>query len=345
VRLPNLAWSVQAEKRITNVGQLDLLMVAEDGFSICVENKPRDQTIDQQQQLTNYLGHLQERCDDKYLLLYLSRLKREPHESSIAPEIRQELTDSGHYANITYQDFLLPLLDKWRQAARPKHLHRFLRQFRYHLESWLSLPSTKPTTLMNETAIAAELLPSIESIRAAFDIAASLPALRQMLLDKFVQQVTPPDSGLQGNLHWEWQGFIKGTQRVPFLIRRVTPGIEGLAAWPWQRYAIGLEFDKGRLFYGVRFDCNHWHPDDSSEVSLPAEAHTRLAQLLPTPNGQWEWWPWWVWAGPENDRQLCLALADLDATFLNTMRKKITDLAVVLDTFCDSTSLSPTVAE
>jgi len=343
--LPRLSWSVQVEKRIVNVGQIDLLLIAEDGFRICIENKPRDQTVDQYRQLTNYLEHIQELRDDKYLLLYLSRLEREPHESSLAPKTRRELIDSGHYANITYQNFLLPLLDKWQQSSRPKHLRRFLRQFRYHLESWLNLPSTKPHTLMNETAIAAELLPSAESIRAAFDIAASLPTLRQMLLEKFIQQVTPPDSGLQGSVHWEWQGFTKGTQRIPFLIRRVTPGLEGSVAWPWKRYAIGLEFDKGRLFYGVRFDCNHWHPDNSKEALIPADAHTQLAQLLPTPNGQWEWWPWWMWAGPENDRQLCLALADPDAVFLNTMRERVDALATALDSFCSSTLQSLPVAD
>ena len=340
-RLPSLAWSVQAEKRIANVGQLDLLMIAEDGFRICVENKPRDQTIDQYRQLASYLEHSQEPRDDNYLLLYLSRLKREPHESSIASETRQQLTDSGHYANITYLDFILPLLDKWRHAARPKHLRRFLRQFRYHLENWLNLPSTKPTTLMNESAIAAELLPSVDNIRAAFDIAASLPALRQMLLEKFIQQVTPSDSGLKGSLHWEWHGFTKGTQQVPFLIRRITPGLAEPAAWPWKRYAIGLEFDKGRLFYGIRFDCHHWHPNDSTQALMPAEAHTQLAHLLPTPNGQWEWWPWWMWAGPENDRQLCIELANPDEAFLNMIREKVTALAAVLDSFHNSAQLPP----
>jgi hypothetical protein len=197
---------------------------------------------------------------------------------------------------------------------------------------------------MNETVIATELSSSPESIGAAFDIAASLLTLRQMLLEKFIQQVTPPNSGLQGSLHWEWQGFTKGAQRVPFLIRRVAPGLEGLAAWPRKRYAIGLEFDKGRLFYGIRFDCHHWHPDDSTEVPLPAEAHKQLAQLLPTPNGQWEWWPWWMWAGPENDRQLCLEIANLDAAFLNKMRENIISLTAVLDSFCSLTPLILPVA-
>jgi hypothetical protein len=336
--LPRLSWSVQVEKRIVNVGQIDLLLIAEDGFRICIENKPRDQTIDQYRQLTNYLKHIQEPRNDKYLLLYLSRLEREPHESSLSSKTRLELTDSGHYANITYQNFLLPLLDKWQQSARPKHLRRFLRQFRYYLEEWLNLPSTKPPTLMNETAIAAELLPSIESISAAFDIAASLPTLRQILLEKFIQQIIPPDSGLQGSAHWQWQGFTEGTQAVPFLIRRVTPGLTGLDAWPWKRYAIGLEFNRGRLFYGIRFDHSHWHPDDSSEAPIPVEAHIQLNQLVPTQNSQWGWWTWWMWAGPENDRQLCLALAHSDAAFLDAMREKIATLATALDSFCNSTS-------
>jgi hypothetical protein len=331
--LPRSPWLIEVEKPIVNVGRIDLLLIAEDGFRICIENKPRDQTVDQHRQLTNYLGHLQERRNDKYLLLYLSRVERKPQEYSLASEIRQELSDSGHYANITYRDFLLPLLDKWRQAARPKHLRRFLRQFRYHLEDWLHLPSTKPSTLMNETAIAAELLPSVESIHTAFDIAASLPTLRQMLLEKFIQQVTPSNVGLQGSAHWEWQGFTKGTEGVPFLIRRVTTGLEGTDAWPWKRYAVGLEFSKGRLFYGIRFDYSHWHLDDPSAVSIPAEAYSQLIQLLPAPNGQGEWWPWWMWAGPENDRQLCLALADSDAVFLNAMHEKISVLAATIDSF------------
>jgi hypothetical protein len=250
-RLPkDSVWTVAAEKSFAEVGRLDLLLTAPGypGFSICIENKPRDQTADQPQQLTRYREYLSAHHEEQYLLLYLSRTTRPPSEDSLPTELRNKLEASGQYANITYQHFLLPLLSNWQRAAKPKHLRRFLRQFRYHLEQYLNLPSTKPASLMKDTAIATELQATPTSVGAAFDIAAALPTLRRNLIAQLMQALMAPGPGLEGSLHWNWVGFEEGVDWKPFLIRRVASADTEPAKWPWGRYAIVLEFENGRLY-------------------------------------------------------------------------------------------------
>lgn len=344
-RLPTVAvWTVAAEKFFSEVGRLDLLLTAPGypGFGICIENKPRDQTDDQPKQLTRYRDYLGAHHKEQYLLLYLSRTARLPSEYSITAELRNELETSGHYANITYQHFLLPLLENWQRAAKPKHLRRFIRQFSYHLEQYLNLPSTKPASLMKDTTIATELQATSASVGAAFDIAAALPTLRRNLIAQLMQALAAPAPGLEGRLHWSWDGFKDGEDGNPFLIRRINNSLDTQPAkWPWGRYTIAIEFDKGRLSYGIRHDTTTWHSTDTGEQRYTYNEVLPLAALLSVEIDEEDWWPWWAHAMPEaaygtrdeNMRAVCIAIADPSSQLLPTLLGEIQRLTQALDTF------------
>jgi len=348
-RLPEgIEWAVAAEKSCGAAGRLDLLLTAPGypGFGICIENKPRDQTGDQPGQLTRYHDYLRARHGEQFLLLYLSRIPRPPSVDSITPDLLKELADEGQYANITYQQFLLPLLDRWRRAAKPQHLRRFLRQFRHHLEQYLNLPSTKPASLMQNASIAAELQATPATVGAAFDIAAALPTLRHNLLTQLMQALAAPARGLEGRLHWAWGGFEEGTDGKPFLIRRVDDRLgPSPANWPWGRYAIAIEFLNGRLYCLLRYDVQHWCPADLSEHHCTHEESLPLATILGTElEVEEDWWLWWAEALPEsapgsrdeNLRAVCVAIADPASQLLSNLLAHIEWLARGLDAFCGS---------
>lgn len=338
-RLPRTRWRVEAERRHGELGQIDLLLTAADRrFAICIENKPRDQTADQYQQLTRYRQVLQERHHDNYLLLYLSRAPRPPHEDSLAVVLREELQKSGHYANITYESFIRPLVEAWQQDVYPEALRTFLQQFRYQIEQWLAFPTTKPSRLMQAEEIATTLVDSSAYVHTAFDIASSLDALKRKLREKLVQQLADPANGLVGEEHWDWKGFLAGENTRPYLIRRVTTGPEP-QRWPWGRFSICMELDDERLYYGIRFDIEHWHAENTTYAAWPEGTPAQLAeQFAGEPGGRpTEWWPWWRWAGPETEQNLYTAIAD--GTLIKELQQEVQRLVLVLDRVTASTTL------
>jgi len=341
-RLPANSWRVQAERRHADYGQLDLLLTATDGsFGICVENKPRDQTIDQYQQLSSYRRLLQHRHHENYLLLYLSREQRQPHPDSLSHHDRDQLTRSGHYANLTYRDFILPLLDDWYQAVHPESLRIFLRQFRYHVEQWLQFEKTKPAQLMLNQEIAATLASSADNVRAAFQIQASISALRHNLLSQLTQGLLEEVPGLTGAPHWSYTGFFKAETYRPFLIRRPSPTGQP-EDLPWGRYAITLEFVDGRLTYGVRFDRIDWYKGDSETAAYPEEIVVALSPSLQSGGaGRNVWWPWGTSAGPVNDAELYPAIADRNSSLWQKLRPEIIRLADALDAWCGQPTPTP----
>jgi hypothetical protein len=123
----------------------------------------------------------------------------------------------------------------------------------------------------------------------------------------------------------------------PFLIKRASPD-GSPQKLPWVRYTIGLEFDQGRLFYGIRFDKANWHPGDNvTDAQWPDEAPVTFAGVLGTSSRVWSWWPWWEWAGPESEHELYPAIAD--GKMLAKLAPEITRLAKLLDHFCQLAGL------
>ncbi|SHJ40975.1 PD-(D/E)XK nuclease superfamily protein [Hymenobacter daecheongensis DSM 21074] len=335
-RLPKTRWKVEAERRHAEYGQLDMLLTAADhSFGICLENKPRNQTIDQPQQLASYRKLLQHRHNESYLLVYLSREERAPNSDSLHPDDRKALTSSGHYINITYRSFILDLLHDWHQAVHPESLRIFLRQFRQHIEQWLQFESTKPAQLMQEQEVAATLATSAANVRTAFEIHASIGALRQQLLSRLTQGLVAAVPGTVGAEHWKYKGFFGAETYRGFLIRRPSPtGI--FDDLPWGRYAIVLEFLDGKLMYGVRFDRIDWHQGDTgASAPWPNEISAAMSPgPIPVPFNSNEWWPWKVYASQENGNDLYPAIADTDSDLWKKLKPEVIRLAEALDTWC-----------
>jgi hypothetical protein len=328
-RLPTARWNVEAERRYADYGQLDMLLTTTDQrFGICIENKPRAQTIDQPNQLTSYRALLQGRHQENYLLIYLSNGSREPAPHSMAPAQREELTATGHYINLTYGDFILPLLDDWHKAVHPESLRIFLRQFRYHVEQWMQLESTKPAKLNLTQQIVSTLISTPEYVRAAFTIADSLPGLKRQVLTDFVEKLRARYPDLSVQPHWKDNGFLDKAEDNPLLLRR-QPADDDIASPSWGRYAIALAFDGGRLFYGIRFDKTDPDGSEAQEYDWPSEESAVLATLLNTESRAWQSWPWWDWVGPEDDPTLFPMLAD--GTLLADLEPKIARLREVLE--------------
>ena len=335
-RLPKTRWKVEAERRHTEYGQLDMLLTAADhSFGICLENKPRNQTIDQPQQLASYRKLLQHRHHENYLLVYLSRDARAPHSNSLHPDDRDTLTNSGHYINITYRSFILDLLDDWHQAVHPESLRIFLRQFRQHIEQWLQFESTKPAQLMQEQEVAATLATSAANVRAAFQIHDSISALREQLLGRLTQGLLDAIPGTVGAEHWKYKGFFEAETYQGFLIRRPSP-TGAFDDLPWGRYAIVLEFLHGKLMYGVRFDKIDWYQGDAgAPTPWPNKIAAAMSPVpIPEPLGRNEWWPWKVYAGQENGNDLYPAIVDTESDLWKKLKSEAVRLAKALDTWC-----------
>ena len=331
-QLPQTHWRIEAERRHGKVGQIDLLLLApNNSFAVCLENKPRDQTIDQDQQLIRYQRYLKERCGENYLLLYLSREGRHPHPSSLPEEEREQLTASGHYVNLTYSKFLLPLLDAWHQAIYPESLRTFLRQFRYHIEQWLNFPTTKPARLMQEQEITKTLLSNPTHLQTAFDIAQALETTKRQLREKLMQELPSARADLVGQLHWQWNGFLAGRNREPFLIVRTATSSPS-AQLPWDRYAIGFELENGRLCYGIRFAITKWTPTDTSNATGSTGAADMFTQSLGVGEKPNPWWPWWTWVDAQTDATLYSAIAD--NSLLAFLQTEVSRIAQALNKYC-----------
>ncbi|SNR52880.1 PDDEXK-like family protein [Hymenobacter mucosus] len=330
-RLPVATWTVKAERRHGEYGQLDLLLTATDGsFGICIENKPRDGTKDQPGQLTRYRQLLMQRHGENYLLIYLSRDARPPDPISLTAEDREALTGKGQYLNLTFREFLLGLLDDWYQAVHPESLRTFIRQFRHHVESWLQFESTKPAQLMQAKEVASTII-SASQVQTAFDIIDSLAELKTQLLTTLAKKLAECFPEFAVGEHWKDTGFLQAINRKPIIIRRPTTS-EVPDKLPWGRYSIGVEFDNGRLFYGIRFDRANLSPTDTTEQDWPEETPNAIAQLLSKEARPWSWWPWWDWVGPENDHSLYPLIAN--GKLVSELAPRVEELIKALDRHC-----------
>ncbi|TGE03320.1 PDDEXK-like family protein [Hymenobacter fodinae] len=333
-RLPRTRWTVEAERRHGDTGQIDLLLTTVDRqFAICVENKPRDKTGDQHRQLTRYRRFLKQRHGRHYALVYLSSIPRRPQSHSLRPSLRWRLIKSGHYVNITYQSFILTVIDAWQRAVHPESLRLFLGNFRHQIEQWLNFPSTKPAQLMQDKEVVKTLIAIPAYVHTAFDIASALDTLKHRLRDQLAQKLGSTIPDIEGAVHWKWKGFVDGDDGNPFLLRRTLLNSSSApACWLWGRYAIAIELNEGRLIYGIRFDKNFWFPGDSSvEQPIPTGVPEQLASMLGDKSQHTDWWPWWEWAGPTTEKDLYSAIAE--GTLVKKLQQEVLRLASVLDRY------------
>ncbi|MDJ0368073.1 PD-(D/E)XK nuclease family protein [Hymenobacter sp. H14-R3] len=248
-RLSQGLYKVVAEKRHGggDYGQIDLLLTCtQPRFALCIENKPHASTVDQDRQLEAYHEFLTGigGFGDDYLLIYLSGRTRAPHASSLDPVKRMALQQTGHYLNLTYETFLLPLLSEWAEVAKPEKVRLFLLDFRYQVERQLNFPSTSPTATMYQEEIADLLLQDVTLLQAAYELPNALKAAEKRLGVRLGQELRDVAEGLQLQPAYsedDWQDFIGLTNETTCSFTKST----------WGSFCIGLEFSGPTLDVGV----------------------------------------------------------------------------------------------
>ena len=250
--IPEGGYSVVAEKRHGGgtFGQIDLLLTCpQPRYALCIENKPHPGTADQWRQLEAYHEFLtgKGRFGDNYLLVYLSDRERNPHESSLEPTKREDLKESGHYLNLTYETFLLPLLSEWAGLAQPEKVKHFLLDFRHQVERQLNFPSTAPTPAMYQDEIVNLLLKDVSLLQAAYELPNAIKAAETRLKEQLAADVLKLAHELQLSVTSspeQWAGFKNFTNEVPCWLSKQTEPT-------WGPCCIGLEFSGPSLYVGV----------------------------------------------------------------------------------------------
>ena len=246
---PGSPYEVIAEKRHGggNFGQIDLLLTSpHPRFALCIENKPHPGTADPWRQLDGYHEFLTGigGFGDDYLLVYLSDRARHPHPSSLEPTKREALAKTGHYRNLTYETFLLPLLSEWAELARPAKVKYFLLDFRYQVERQLNFPSTAPTATMYQEDIAELLLKDACLLKAAYELPNALQAAESRLKEQLGADVLKIAAELHVPLASspdDWEDFKSFANECAASFAKPT----------WGNYRIALEFSGPTLDVGV----------------------------------------------------------------------------------------------
>jgi len=247
--IPQASYDVVAEKRHGGggFGQIDLLLTSSHPrFALCIENKPHSGTVDQVRQLEDYHRFLTGKggFGESYLLVYLSDRPRFPAPSSLDPTQRETLTATGHYLNLTYETFLLPLLSEWAALAKPEKVRHFLLDFRYQIERQLHFPSTAPTATMSQNDLAELLVQDATLLQAAYELPTALQVAEDRLKEHLVADLLtvaaelelPPPAPSDG-----WEAFKNFDYERPCSFTKPH----------WGPYSIGLEFSGPTLIVGV----------------------------------------------------------------------------------------------
>ncbi|RAK70560.1 PD-(D/E)XK nuclease family protein [Hymenobacter edaphi] len=314
--IPEDTYNVVAEKRHGggNYGQIDLLLTGrQHRFAICLENKPHDSTGDTPRQLEAYHEYLTGvgGFGDGYILLYLSRTTRHPAPTSLSTDQREQLTASGHYRNITYQEFLLPLLSSWSGRAHAPKVKEFLLDFRFQIETQLHFPTTSPMPTVNHAEIAKLLLNDPNLLEAAYQLPTVLQTAEQQLREKFAGYVltVARELGLQlVSCPADVEAFKNFVNESPCALARPT----------WGEYAIGLEFSGATLDVGV----------------IGGGTGSAVSQYLAAGLGGPKSSPAWAWWSALYDSDFSAIYLDIaSGAIAEKMKAKFSSIAALLDQF------------
>ena len=311
--LPLTEYEVIAEKRHGggDYGQIDLLLTSSSPrFALCVENKPHPSTSDTWRQLEAYHEFLTGvgGFGDNYLLVYLSDRPRFPRETSLVATKRDALTASGHYLNLTYETFLLPLLSEWTEMAKPEKVRQFLQDFRHQVERQLHFPSTAPTATMYQDEVAELLLKNTSLLEAAYALPAALVAVETHLKQQLGADVLRVMAELQLPMTSspdQWMLFKSFVNECPCFFSKPN----------WGSCSIGLEFSGPTLDVGVIGGGNS---------PVARQLMQRLGDIHGNEN-------WACWASLYNTDWQSLYVDIANGEFIIKLRPRVNALCQALD--------------
>lgn len=106
--------------------RIDIVLTI-NGAALAIENKPR--AYDQDAQIEAYCKHLEKKCKEKYVIVYLSGDGKSPATSSLSTTRRRELLRTGHYFEISYAKEFRNWLERCRKECEAEKVRSFLRDF------------------------------------------------------------------------------------------------------------------------------------------------------------------------------------------------------------------------
>lgn len=227
-----------------------------DDYMLGIENKIYLWTQDQDNQLRDYLSDMKLKTGGKFCLLYLAPKGKEPAESSISIEDRENYINSGHLKLISYEDIMLECLHEFSLQCEAERVRYFIIDFEKKLKRMYFGEKS-----MDENEILAGFsLEDPENLEIALKISNAVEVvkneLRQMLdiqVKEIAQELNIRDKG------------------------------KDLFPSNWKRHSISFSFEQGGLIYGLKRTSQ-----DPSRSRIP-EIEQRTGKSWNVS----QWWPMW----------------------------------------------------
>jgi hypothetical protein len=253
--------------------QIDIVVNFDDHFGLAIENKPWAE--DQIRQLGDYAKYMEARFQS-WCLVYLPGTDRNPSESSATPEEIEDWKSKNQYQNINYSHNILAWLKACEAQCQADHVRHFLRDFIAYCESkFLGVRDMSETNLVKSV-----VLESSENVDMAFSVSQQIPAIREKLLDKFINDVeTQFKEAFPG---WNFKkdtGFSYDSSQYKKLI---------FSKPEWKNYSLAVGFEKNQ--------CSDfaWGIYDSNKSSkLPEDKLNELNTSLKGFIDRTGSWPWY----------------------------------------------------
>ena len=168
--------------------------------AIAIENKPW--ALDQQKQITDYLGQLESSHPNKHCLLYLSGDGSGPSEESIEEKLREEFIKDNRLLVASYSE-LIPWLQECESISQSARVRSFIDDFiNYILQQFMEV---KDMTEFDQ--ICSSVMASKENLQMALKIARNINEIKCRLLEQLRIQLSELIRTKGWNLNWSDMEF------------------------------------------------------------------------------------------------------------------------------------------
>jgi hypothetical protein len=282
-----------------NQRRIDLKLVWSD-FVLGVENKPW--ALDQDEQIEDYVAHLQKEAGGHFLLAYLSADGSDPAPTSISRERLEELKKHGEKGGIrvlSYTQVMCQWLDECIRECQAEKVRWFLRDFRDYI---LQNVGGRKMSVSDDIIVAYALV-NKANLELASAIAARFKEVKRSVICKFSEalenELTRRESRikmfqnqLKSDPLYNWKGFYFGKSewQGTFSIGIQHPG-------ECKHFYFGVKKERkqaGRIFPGLGAKLD--------SVFGPGEQ--------PTPD--WDWWQYLNEYGDWGDGQVLVSMYELE---------------------------------
>lgn len=125
---------VNIDEKTTFGRLIDIYIEIDDKLVIGIENKTEYGTIDQPNQLSDYIDELKNRKPNNYFMFYLSPKDKELSESSIRTKRKIELMKEGKLKIINYENNIFSLIEEYAEKTKNIRVQSFLYDFQIALK-------------------------------------------------------------------------------------------------------------------------------------------------------------------------------------------------------------------